>query len=69
MKDDQIIRAVGCVCIVAAYAVHEIYNGGGPVSLGALGTYSDYGFTIGSVVIIALPEIIDRLPVGPTRKK
>jgi hypothetical protein len=69
MKNDQIIRAVAAVTVLGAYFVHVGINGGERVNLMLLGTWHPFPITILTILVIAVPEVIDRLPVLPSRKK
>lgn len=69
MKDDQIVRIVVAVCLVGAYYIHVGVNGGGSVSLFGFGPLKPFPFVAFFELVLAFPELVDRLPFGPTRKK
>jgi len=69
MKQDQVIRAVAAVAVVAVYGIHVGVNGGESVTVWGTGPYHPFAVTLAVLVVIAVPEIIDRIPFGPTRKK
>ena len=68
MRDDQRIRGVGIVMIGLAYAVKLVTVGDGPIEIFGH-TTNGFGFLVLAVIVLALPETIDMLPVGPTRSK
>lgn len=66
MRDDQIVRIVAAVMIVIGYAVRTLALGNGSVV--AFGfEASPFALFLLAETTIALPEITDRLPFGPTR--
>lgn len=67
MKDDQVVRMVVAVCLVAAYAVHVGLNGGGPVRLLGVGSMKPFAFVATLELILAFPELLDSFPLGPSR--
>jgi Na+(H+)/acetate symporter ActP len=71
MKNDQIIRSVAAICSVAVYVAYLGLNGSGPVTVGIFGvdTTNPLVLTLGVILLIALPEVIDMFPWGPTRSK
>lgn len=69
MKDDQLVRCVAAVCIVVAYSANAGLNGNHPVSLWGLGEIEPFSLTALVLLMLAFPELLDRLPVGPTREK
>lgn len=68
MKDDQVVRAVAAVCLVGIYTAHKGLNGTGPVEVPWMGTVAPIVLVTGSLLVLAFPELIDRFPMGPTRK-
>lgn len=66
MRDDQLVRMVAAVGIVVGYSVRTIVVGNGAVAV--LGyEAAPFALFLLAETTIALPEITDRLPVGPTR--
>lgn len=68
MKDDQIVRIVVAVCLVAGYFIHVAVNGGDQISLFVVGEVEPFSFLCLIELTLAFPELLDRLPFGPTRK-
>ncbi len=69
MKEDQIIRAVAAVGTVAAYGIHVGINGGESIRVFGTGPYHPFAVTLGVLLTITFPELLERAPIGPTRKK
>lgn len=69
MKDDQFVRAVAAVAVVAAYAIYVGLNGSGPVAVSLLGEMHPFVLTVLCLMTLAFPELLDRFPLGPTRSK
>jgi hypothetical protein len=68
MKDDQLIRGVGILAVVVIVVTRLLTIGNGPITLfGWEAAPTALGVVV--VLFLALPETIDMLPVGPTRKK
>jgi hypothetical protein len=66
MRNDQLVRTAAAVVIAVGYAARLATVGNGPVS--AFGfEASPFALFLLAEVTIALPEITDRLPWGPTR--
>ena len=66
MRDDQLVRIVAAVVIVIGYAVRTLTIGNGSVAV--LGyEAAPFALFLLAETTIALPEIADRLPWGPTR--
>lgn len=67
MKDDQIVRIACAVLSTIAYVARLFVHGNGPVQV--LG-FEPNSFVVVLVVLLtlALPETLDMLPIGPTRK-
>jgi len=59
MKWDQLLRAIGVIGVVASYAVFRF-------SEGAMNTVA-LGMIITAILGIVAPDVIDRMPWGPTR--
>lgn len=67
MKDDQLLRGAGIIVVTIAYSIRLVTIGNGDV--GAFGyTANPFVLFLFAVVVLALPETIDRLPFGPTRE-
>jgi len=69
MKGDQFVRAVAAVGVVAAYGIYVGLNGSGRVAVSLLGEMHPFVLTMLSLMTLAFPELLDRFPLGPTRKK
>lgn len=67
MKSDQIVRIVAIVGMSVSLAIFYGLNGTGPVATG-FGVVSPFVVTVAFQLFCAVPEIIDMLPFGPTRK-
>lgn len=69
MKTDQVVRSVAAIGAVATYGLFLGLNGQGPIMSGVpgLGTIHPFALVILALIILALPEVLDRVPVGPTR--
>jgi hypothetical protein len=67
MKDDQLIRGVGILGVVVVLVTRLVTIGNGAVTLFG---YQAAPFALGvvAIILLALPETIDKLPFGPTRK-
>jgi hypothetical protein len=67
MKDDQIVRIASGAFATISYCMRLYVHGNGPVNV--LG-YEPNSFVVVLVVLLtlALPETLDMLPIGPTRK-
>lgn len=69
MKDDQVVRIAAAFSIAIIYASHTAFNGSGPVAVGPIGTMHPFVITVFAELALAFPELIDRLPFGPTRRR
>lgn len=67
MKHDQMVRIAGILSLPLIYAAHVGLNGSGPIKTGIAGEMSPFALVVVAVVILALPEVLDRMPFGPTR--
>jgi hypothetical protein len=67
MKDDQLIRIIGIVAVLAGLSVRLVTIGNGNISLFGF-SMTPYSLAVLAVVVLALPETIDKLPFGPSRK-
>jgi hypothetical protein len=68
MRDDQVVRICCGAFVTLAYLGRLFVHGNGPVDF--------FGYSANSFVVmglfcffLAVPETLDRLPFGPTRKK
>lgn len=68
MKDDQIVRIAAAVSLAGIYIGHVAFNGSGPVQT-PTGRMSPFFLAVSGELILAFPELLDRLPFGPTRKQ
>jgi hypothetical protein len=67
MKDDQLIRGAGILGLTVVLVARLVVVGNGELPF--LGfDVTPFGLYVVAVVILALPETIDMLPFGPTRK-
>jgi hypothetical protein len=68
MQDDQIVRVFSGVFVTIAYTARLIVHGNGPV--GFVGYQANSFVVVAAILLLlAVPETLDRLPFGPTRKK
>lgn len=69
MKNDQVVRSIGVVAVVALYGVFLTMNGSGVIRDGTLGIGPVHPFvaTLATILLLALPELIHSLPFGPNR--
>jgi len=68
MKDDQLIRGIGIAAVVIVVVTRLVMVGNGAISLfGWEAAPTALGVMV--ILFLALPETIDMLPVGPSRKK
>lgn len=66
MEHNQTIRGLAILVAGAGYYVRVLVVGNGPVE--AFGhAAAPFVLFLGAVIVLALPETIDRLPFGPTR--
>jgi len=68
MSDYPFVRALGIVALSLAYVARLVVHGNGPVDVFG---YQVVPFVLlgASIIVLALPETLDRLPFGPTRSK
>jgi len=66
MRDDQTLRGIGIVALAAVYIAHAAFVGADSVSLWGA-SISSFGATVAGVVVITLPEVLEYVPVGPSR--
>lgn len=66
MKDDQLIRTVGVVCLSGVLGTRLAVIGNGPIPFFGF-EVTPFGLTVIAVIVLALPETIDMLPFGPSR--
>jgi len=67
LKGDQIVRGVTAVCLVAVYGLNVGFNGNGAVDLGVIGSFKPFGLVCLFLLTLAFPELLDRLPYGPSK--
>jgi len=67
MRQDQTIRAVGIVAVVALLASRLVAVGNGEIPFFGV-QITPFGLSVLAVFCLALPEVIDMIPVGPTRQ-
>lgn len=66
MRQDQYLRLAGIVAVVIIYVARLAFVGNGQIS--ALGySISPFAVVAGALVVLALPETIEKLPFGPNR--
>ena len=68
MKDDQIVRIVAMIGLSASLAIFYALNGSGPIISG-FGEISPFAIVAIAQLLCAVPEIADRFPLGPRRKR
>jgi hypothetical protein len=67
MKDDQILRGAGILVATVAYIARLVTIGNGTVDV--LGYAANpFALFLVAVVVLALPEVVDKFPLGPTRE-
>lgn len=69
MKADQLVRSVSALGTVASYMIYLGLNGGGDVSVPALGTRDPFIVVLAVLLVLAFPELIDKTPKLPSRKQ
>jgi len=66
MRDDQQIRMLATLVVGAAYIARLVVIGNGSIS--ALGyNLNPYVVAVAAMVMLALPETIDMMPLGPSK--
>lgn len=68
MRDDQRIRGVGAVAMTVAYVVRTIVVGDGSIQF-LQWSLAPFGLLAIAIIILSLPETIEMLPFGPTRRQ
>jgi hypothetical protein len=68
VKGDQVVRIAAAVCVVGVYLGFVGLNGHRPIDVGFVGTMDPFALVILAELTLAFPELLDRLPFGPTRK-
>jgi hypothetical protein len=66
VRDDQLVRIVAAFMIAAGYGVRTVTLGNGAVAVFGFEA-APFALFLLAETAIALPEITDRLPWGPTR--
>lgn len=69
MKDDQIVRIACALSLIPIYYIHVGVNGGEAVHLFGVGTVQPFTFVATFELMLAFPELVDRLPFGPSKEK
>jgi hypothetical protein len=64
MKDDQFIRGALGVAAVGMYLGHIALNGSGSLAIPGVGEVHPFLLTLAAVVILAVPEILNKIPFG-----
>lgn len=67
MKGDQVVRGIVAASTVTTYGLFVGLNGTGPVEFPYLGQWDPFAAVLCLLMLLAFPELIDRLPFGPTR--
>ena len=67
MKDDQLLRGAGILVATVAYVARLATVGNGSVDVFGYAA-NPFALLLLAVVVLALPETIDKLPFGPTRE-
>lgn len=67
MKNDQIVRITSGILGTVAYLGRLAFVGNGTIDV--FGYHSNpFAFLVIALVVLALPETIDMLPFGPSKK-
>ena len=67
MRKDQYLRGLGIVVVTVGFVVRLLTVGNGPFSIFGYEMTPFAAFLV-VVVMLALPETIEMLPFGPSRK-
>lgn len=67
MRGDQYIRGVGILVVAGMYTARLATVGNGTVDVFGYQA-APYAVALVTIVLLALPETIDKLPFGPTRE-
>jgi hypothetical protein len=59
MNTNMILRAIGALALVAAYAVYRFSNGDM--------NWMAFTLVVTAIVGVVAPEILDELPIGPSK--
>jgi len=68
MRDDQLIRGAMGVCATVAYGGRLVFIGNGTVALFGYHV-NPFAFLLVILLILAIPETLEKAPIGPTRSK
>lgn len=68
MKSDQLIRMLGIVAVVALLVARLVTVGNGQITVFGV-QVTPFALAVLAVVVLALPELVDKFPIGPTRSK
>jgi hypothetical protein len=68
MREDQIIRLVGIVVMTVGYIARLVTVGNGDIGLFGY-KIAPFALLLIGVIILALPETIEKIPFGPSTSK
>jgi len=66
MKTDELLRAVGVAGIVVSYIARLAFVGNGSIAFLSY-SMAPMSLAVVAIVLLVSPEVLDRLPFGPTR--
>lgn len=69
MRDDQLVRVAASFSVALIFASHVAFNGSGPVKVWLMPNQSPLFLALATQLMLAFPELLDRLPFGPNRSK
>lgn len=67
MKQEAVVRLGVGALVTIAYAGRLVAVGNGSVDLFGFAA-NPFALTVLALIVIAVPEIVDQFPLGPTRK-
>lgn len=67
VTEDQVVRIACGLFVTASYSGRLVVHGNGPVQILGYDPNS-YVVTVVVLLILAVPEIVDRVPLGPSKK-
>ena len=68
MRSDELLRITALGLITIAYLGRLFAVGNGPVTILQY-EINPFALAVVGIVVLAMPEIIDRVPFGPSRNK
>jgi len=68
MRNDQIVRVVTSLSVALMYSSHVAFNGSGPIPVPLMANQSPLVVGVATQLMLAFPELLDRLPYGPNRE-